>query len=94
MSALTNKVYKFKTLTIETQEMIKADSFVKRGAKSPNPEPSKRAHQLLRLHPKQLDYGQSNIRSIHSYNTDGEENKAENVASSQELISCCGLIEI
>ena len=85
------KVNKFKTLAIETQEMIKADSFVKRGAKSPNPEPSKRAHQLPRLHPKQLDYDPPTVRSMHSNDTDDEENRAENGASFQELISSCGL---
>ena len=85
------KFNEFKTLAIETQEIIKADSFVKRGAKSPNPEPSKRALQLLRLHPKQLDYDLPTIGGIHSNDTDGEENRAENVASPQELLSSCGL---
>lgn len=85
------KFDKFKTLATETQKTIKANSFVKRGAKSPNPEPSKRAHQLQRLHPKQLDYDLATTGSTLSQNTDDQQNTAEIVPSTQELISSCGL---
>ena len=85
------KFDKFKTLATKTQEMIKANCFVKRGAKSPNPEPSKRAHQLQRLHPKQLEYHLLTTGSILFQNTDGRQNTAEIVLSTQELISSCGL---
>lgn len=53
------KFDKFKTLANETQEMIKANSFVKRGAKSPNPEPSKRAQFNGK------DFIQSNLNTIY-----------------------------
>ena len=85
------KFDKFKTLANETQEMIKANNFVKRGAKSPNPEPSKRAHQRQRLHPKQLEYDLPTTGSTLSQNTDDQQNTSEFVPSTQELISSCGL---
>ena len=56
------KFYEFKAVVIETQEMIKTNSFSKRCANLPHPEPAKRSL----FGPKKLQYNVS--INLHSQN--------------------------
>lgn len=79
----------FKAVALETQDMLKKNSFSKRCAKSPHPEPAKRSHQQQSSHPKHLQYSVSN--TIHPLHPDDSEHETEDARSTQEIISTCGL---
>lgn len=77
------KFDEFKAVVFQTQEMIKTNSSSKRCAKSSQPEPAKKSH------PKKLQYDVST--NAKSQNINNQENRSDNVPSTQELISTCGL---
>ena len=77
------KFDELKAVVFQTQEMIKTNSSSKRCAKSSQPEPAKKSH------PKKLQYDVSTNAKCQNINN--QENRSDNVPSTQELLSTCGL---